>query len=84
MDVSKSSIETLSESLKLPGLQEAVIHEFSNKGHKAKAKNKKGKSKVLWGKLIQVQGCCLLEVGVESKEGGIYVLTFLDSLKSLM
>lgn len=38
--------ETLSEGLKLPGLQEAVIHEFSNKGHEVKAKNKR-KSKVL-------------------------------------
>ena len=39
--------ETLSKGLKLPWLQEAIIHQFSNKGHKAKAKNRKRKSKVL-------------------------------------
>lgn len=44
MDVSKSRIKRL--SVKAPMASGAVIHEFSNKGHKAKGKNKR-KSKVL-------------------------------------
>lgn len=49
MYVYKSSVKRLlvkAES-SLPLLQEAVIHKFNNKGHKAEGKNKRRKSKVL-------------------------------------